>query len=112
LALVHPLFWASASPVLARDNFAKVAKQCEFGDHSESFDNFTGLSFFPALRRLSGTAPAADSPETAAMLTIRAEAIGAHVKFLADDLLEGHGTGMCDGIVSSVAAPSWSMVRR
>ena len=48
---------------------------------------------FCGLILLTGRTPAADNIETAAMLTIRAEAIGAHVKFLADDLLEGRGTG-------------------
>jgi Peptidase family M28 len=35
----------------------------------------------------------ADNPEDKAVRTIRPEAIGAHVKFLADDLLEGRGPG-------------------
>jgi hypothetical protein len=48
---------------------------------------FYGLILF------TGQTPAADNPESAAMAAIRAEAIGAHVKFLADDLLEGRGTG-------------------
>src|SRR5579864_6414992 len=41
----------------------------------------------------TGRTPAADTSEAAAMAAIRAEAIGAHVRFLADDLLEGRGTG-------------------
>jgi hypothetical protein len=41
----------------------------------------------------TGSILGADSPEDKAMRTIRPEAIGAHVNFLADDLLEGRGTG-------------------
>jgi hypothetical protein len=87
--------------VLARDNFDKVAKKMRIPPIM-----LKAAIIFYGLILLSGNAPAGDSPETAAMLTIRAEAIGAHVKFLFDDVLEGRGTGMRDGIVSSVAVPS------
>jgi hypothetical protein len=45
------------------------------------------------LLSLACLAVGANNPEDAAMKTIRPEAIRAHVEFLADDLLEGRGTG-------------------
>ena len=48
------------------------------------------LCFAPLLL---GAAPGADRPEITAMTSIRADGIRSHVEFLADDLLEGRGTG-------------------
>jgi hypothetical protein len=44
-------------------------------------------------RGLSSAFFGADNPEEGAMRAIRPEPIRAHVRFLADDLLEGRGTG-------------------
>ena len=51
------------------------------------------LATISCLSLFIGTVPGADNPEDAALRGIRPEAIRAHVKFLADDLLEGRGTG-------------------
>ena len=45
------------------------------------------------LLSLAGLAGGANNPEDVAVQTIRPEGIRAHVEFLADDLLEGRGTG-------------------
>src|SRR5581483_2589225 len=48
---------------------------------------------FSCLLSVASLALGANSPEDAAVQTIRPEGIRAHVEFLADDLLEGRGTG-------------------
>jgi hypothetical protein len=52
-------------------------------------------SLLPGLGLLSCTAPGgfSEKPVNAALERIRPEAIRAHIRFLADDLLEGRGTG-------------------
>src|SRR5258705_13411341 len=66
----------------------------------------TGLASLPSPRdACAASAPAADLRlpvnVTAAMRSIDAERIRAHVRFLADDLLEGRGTGARGGDIAA-----------
>jgi len=54
-----------------------------------------------AVRTLSPVAPRPSSAAFAAMETINPERIRAHVRFLADDLLEGRGTGQRGGDIAA-----------
>jgi hypothetical protein len=61
----------------------------------------TFLYAAPKSKKNTVNAPRLSGPAFAAMQTIDPERIRAHVRFLADDLLEGRGTGQRGGDIAA-----------